>query len=300
LEVGAVSEPVRTDFGYHVIKLEQVRSSEVQSFDEVRDSLLTELKTTLADDSYYDLINKLDDTAFRAEDELASVAMEMGLELKTFEAFPRTGARDVFANSEAVVQAAFSEDVLLTGENSDIVELADDRVMVLRVAEYHPPTTKPLDEVREQIRNELAREKARRLAEEAANAFAAALEALPGDGDPAALAMEHNGTWTAAKWVERNDGAVPTEVLSQAFSLPRPSAGEPLRGTVGLSGGDYVVFTLSGVVSGTLDSIDDDELKRMRDIIALSAAEAELFAYSAETVADATVRVPEDVLDPQF
>src|SRR5690606_6314596 len=234
MDEGAVSEPVRTDFGYHVIKLERVRAAEAQSFEDVRETLLAELKTTRADDRFYDLVNELDNEAFSAFDELASVAMRTGLELKTVQAFPRTGARDVFANSEAVAPAAFSDDVLLTGENSDIVELADDHVMVLRVAEYHPPMTKPLEEVREQIRGELQREKAQRLAEEAATAFETALAALPADGDPAALAAEHNGTWSAARWVERTDGIVPTEVLSQAFSMPRPSAGQPLRATAAL------------------------------------------------------------------
>lgn len=300
LDVNAVSEPVRTDFGYHLIKLEQVRSSEVQSFEEIRESLLAELQTTLAEDTFYDLVNDLDDKAFNAEDELATVAMEMGLELKTAEAFPRTGDRNVFPNSEAVVQAAFDEEVLLTGKNSEMVDLADDHVMVLRVAEYHPPTTKPLDEVREQIREALKREKARVLAEEAAKAFEAAFAALPDDGDPAALAAEHNGTWSAPRWVERTDALVPTEVLSQAFAMPRPRAGAPLRATAALAGGDYVVFQLSGVVSGTVESIDEEERKRMRDIIALSAADSELFAYSIETVADASVRVPNDILEPRY
>src|SRR5690606_2961229 len=156
--------------------------------------------------------------------------------------------------------------------------------VVLRVAEYHPPMTKPLEEVREQIRGELQREKAQRLAEEAATAFETALAALPADGDPAALAAEHNGTWSAARWVERTDGTVPTEVLSQAFSMPRPNSAQPLQAAAALAGGDYVVFQLSGVVSGTPESIDEAERKRMREIIALSAAEAELYAYSLETV----------------
>ena len=300
LEVGAVSEPVRTDFGYHLIKLEDVRSAETQSFDDVRESLLTELQTTLAEDRFYELVNDLEENAFNAYDELATVAMETGLELETAEAFPRTGARDLFENSEAVVQAAFSEDVLLTGRNSELVELADDRVIVLRVAEYHPAMTQPLEDVRAQIRGELEREKAARLAAEAAEAFQVALAELPEDGDPAALAAEHNGMWAAAAWVERTSGVVPTEVLQQVFSMPRPDAGEALRATVALAGGDYIVFELTGVVSGTPESIDEAERERLRDIIALSAAEAELYAYAAETVADATVRVPEDVLEPQY
>jgi hypothetical protein len=93
---------------------------------------------------------------------------------------------------------------------------------------------------------------------------------------------------------------VPTEVLSQAFSMPRPDTGDAVREIVALAGGDYVVFVLSGVVSGTPESIEEDERERMREIIAQSAAEAELLAYAAETVADATVRVPDEILEPRF
>jgi hypothetical protein len=82
--------------------------------------------------------------------------------------------------------------------------------------------------------------------------------------------------------------------------MPRPESGDALRETVALAGGGYVVFELSGVVSGMPESIDEDERERMREILAQTIAQAELFAYSVETVTDATVRVPDEVLEPQF
>ena len=124
----------------------------------------------------------------------------------------------MFANSAAVVQAAFAEEIVDSGRNSELVELAEDHVLVLRVAAHHVPTTKPLEEVRDQIREELVRERAQQLAEEAAQAFLTDIEQ---GGDPAARAAAHGGTWNAPAWVARTDAAVPTEVLSAAFGMPK-------------------------------------------------------------------------------
>ena len=297
MQAGAISDPVKTDFGYHVIKLEEIRPATVRPFEAVRDELATDLKTRKAEQGFYDRANRLADRSFDAYNELATVATELNLPLKTLMGFPRTGDPAVFPNSAPVVQAAFDEQNLDTGRNSSLVELGDDQVIVLRVTAHHVATTKPLADVHDQIRDELKRDRAQQLAEQAASAF---LVGLQGAGaDPAKLAAQQNGTWTAPAPVERTNPSIPTEVLAAAFRLAKPAQGEVLRDHVALANGNHAVLVLSSVQAGTPESVPQSDRDQRQRQLADQAAYAELTGYVGSLREQATVRIPEDVLEPQ-
>jgi peptidyl-prolyl cis-trans isomerase D len=295
LQLGGVSAPVRSDFGYHIIRLDEVRAGELQSFEAVREELSVEYRTSRAEQQFYDLANRLGDRAFDAYNELATVAADMQLPLKTLSAFPRTGDPVTFTNSEPVVQAAFDADVLDSGRNSPLVELADDHVLVLPVVAHHTPLVKPLDEVHEQIRAELTLARAEALAEEAAAALRTELEQ---GGDAPMLVAERGGTWNAATWLERTDSAVPTEGLTAAFGLPKPAAGVVLREQVALANGNQAVIVLSGVMPGEPSSMTQAERDQRQRQLADQSAGAELESYVGNLRAQATVRIPEEILEP--
>jgi peptidyl-prolyl cis-trans isomerase D len=295
MQIGDISAPVRTEFGFHIIRLDEVRAGDEQSFEAVRDELAAETKTRRAENDFYDLANKLGDAAFDAYNELASVATSTELPIKTLMGFPRSGDSNAFTNSAAVVQAAFADEIVDSGRNSELVELADDHVLVVRVAAHHPSTVKPLDEVRDQIREELTLERAQQLAEEAAQGFLAALEQ---GGDPVELASARGGTWMAAAWVERTDGAVPTEVLTAAFGMPKATAAAPLREIISLASGGQAVIVLTGVEAGEPSSMTQTERDQQQEQLAEQAARAELTGYVGNVRDEATVRIPEDILNP--
>ena len=295
LQVGAISEPVRTEAGYHIIRLAEVRAGAVQPFEAVREEIAAELRTREAENEFYDRANKLGEEAFDAYDNLQPVADASGLPIKTVMGFPRTGDPAVFENSAAVVQAAFAEEIVDTGRNSEIVELAEDHVLVLRVKEHHVPTTKPLEEVRDQVREELVRERAQQLAEEAAAAFLTDIEQ---GGDPAARAAAHGGMWNAPAWVARTDAAVPTEILSAAFGMPKTDGAAPQRESVALASGGQAVIILSGVKAGEPESLTNEEREQRRQQLANQAARAELTGYAGNLRAEANVRIPDEVLNP--
>src|SRR5690606_23887522 len=226
MELGEVAGPVRTDFGWHIIRFDEVREGEERTFEEVRDELLASLRDERADDVYFDRANRLGDAAFDEFDSLERVAERLDLPLKRIERFTRSGDRSAFPNSAPIVDVVFGFNPIDVGLNSDLVELSDERVAVVRVVERFPPEQRPLSEVADDIRAALERERAEALAAEAAEAFAAALPetltaeflgaAIGGDGaeraddaddtadddaasagdSPAArLAAEHGGTW---------------------------------------------------------------------------------------------------------
>jgi peptidyl-prolyl cis-trans isomerase D len=208
--------------------------------------------------------------------------------------FSRSGDANAFANSAAVVQAAFADEVVDSGRNSELVELADDHVLVLRVAAHHVPTTRPLDEVREQIREELTRERAQQLAEEAAQAFFTAIEQ---GGDPPGLVAASGGTWIPAAWVTRTNSEVPTEVLSAAFGMPK-TAGAPQREIVALANGGQAVIVLTNVEPGEPTSMTQAERDQEQQQLADQAARAELTGYIGNVRDAATVRIPDEILNP--
>ncbi len=295
LQTGGLSEPVRTEFGFHIIRLEEVRAGEIQPFEEVREDLAAELRTREAEDEFYERANQLSDAAFEAHDELASVAAAANLPLKTVMGFPRTGDSSLFDNSAAVVQAAFSDEIVDSGRNSEAIELAEDHVLVLRVTEHHVSTTKPLDEVREQIREELVRERALERAEEAAQAFLTDIER---GADPAERAMAHGGMWNPAAWVTRTDEGVPTEVLSTAFGMPKAVSGAPQRQIIALANGGQAVVVLTGVEPGEPATMTQDERDQRQRQLADQAARTELTAYAGNVRESADVRIPDDILNP--
>jgi peptidyl-prolyl cis-trans isomerase D len=294
MQVGEVSAPVRTEFGFHIIRFDELRAGELQPFEAARDELAGETRTRRAENEFYDRANQLGDAAFDAYDELATVATAAGLPVKTLMGFPRSGDPNAFANSAAVVQAAFADEIVDSGRNSELVELADDHVLVLRVTAHHVPTVKPLDEVREQIREELTRERAQQLAEEAAQAF---LTAVQQGNDPAERATALGGTWMPVAWVMRTDDTVPTEVLSAAFGMPKTS-GAPQREIIALSNGGQAVIVVTGVEPGEPTSMTQSERDQRQQQLADQAARAELTGYIGSIRNSATVRIPDEILNP--
>ncbi len=157
--------------------------------------------------------------------------------------------------------------------------------------------SKPLQEVHDQIRDELKRARAQELAEQAAQTFLTAIQAP--NADPAALAAQQNGSWTAPAWVERTNATVPTEVLAAAFGLPKPAQGEVRREHVALANGSHAVLVLSNVQPGTPDAMPQAERDQRQRQLADQSAYSELTGYVGTLREQATVRIPQDVIEPQ-
>ena len=320
LSAGEVAGPVQTDFGYHVIKLDEVRAGAAPTLAEVRDELAAEYQTREAEDLFYEQANRLEELAFDAYDELASVATALGVPLETVTGYPRSGNPELFANNAPVVQAAFDEELIASGNNSRLIELTDDRelgddrVIVLRVTAHHPPVPLPLESVAEDIREELARAAAEDLANAAATAFLADLDApvgassardLPAVGassarDLQSAAEARGGTWYASRSVERTDAQVPTETLAAAFAVRPPLPAGGIRQVVPMASGDTTVFLLTAVMPGDPATVPLEQRDRQQVELANEAALSEMTGYAADVRDRATIRIPDEVLNPQF
>jgi peptidyl-prolyl cis-trans isomerase D len=297
MDVGTVAGPVNTNFGSHLIKLDEVRAGESQPFEAVRDELAEEYRLSRADEGFYARATELADRSFDAYNELATVATQLSLPLKTFQGFTRSGSVSPFTNNAPVVQAAFSPDVLQDGANSGPVELAEDHVLVLRVSAHHPPVEQSFEAVHDEVRQALVLAEAQRLAADAAQAF---IDGYSADADPEALATSLGGEWHAPVWIERSEATLPTQVVSTAFRLGKPAEGSPRLEPVPLASGDYAVLRLSAVEAGDPDAVTVDERTMAGRQLTDQAAMLELTGYANEIRDEATVRIPDQVLNPTY
>jgi peptidyl-prolyl cis-trans isomerase D len=298
MSTGELVGPVKTQFGFHVIQLEDIRAGELKTFEQVRAELAETLSQNRAEDLFFEKANELADRSFEAFNELESVSESLGLPLKTLTGFTRSGGFAEFPFSAPIADAAFSEAVLESGENSSLIDLGGDDVVVLRVTDHRPPVEQPLEAVRDQIRQRLIREAAEQKAREQGEALLAEMGAA---ADIQSLVVARGATWNEPAWVGRSGAEAPTEVVARAFREIAPADGDQAR-TVGvpLASGDYAVLVLSGVQPGQPEAIARAERDQRKEQLAAQASMFEVAAYVSSLRADARVRIPEDVLGQDF
>ena len=290
MESGTVSEPVRSEFGWHLIRLEEVEQSGGASFDEVRDDLLAEYRSRQAEDRYYDDAEALAQLAFENPDSLQPAAEALGYEIEVIEGVTRQGGPGIAANP-SVLNAAWSPTVFEERQNSTVIEVGEGEATALRVAEYHPPEQRPLQEVAEQITAELRREGAAARIDE----LTAEAETRLAAGEPVAeVAAALSGDHVSGLTVVREDVTAPPAVVRAAFTAPRP-AGAPEVSRAQGPNGQFVVRVLSATPGG-LDLLPPEEQRQFRDRARGARASQELQAYLEDMRDRADVTVYENAL----
>lgn len=277
-----VSAPVRTEYGYHLIKLLGVEAPEVPTFASLKDKLTRELKTQQVEQRFVEVTKQLEDSAFEASD-LSQPAQDLGLKVQTSAPFGREGGDGITAN-RAVVQAAFSDEVISEGSNSNALELDPETVVVLRVKEHRKPEQLPVDAVAKNISEQLAREKATAELKAKADKLIAGLR----DGSIAPSAAYEGQSWKVQEAVTRaQDGIDPAE-LQAVFRLAKPEAKDkPVFGSVVLADGSLAVLQLKGVNEGAAAS--DEEKQQIRRYLASRAGQQDFSAYRKQLEAKADI-----------
>lgn len=246
LQPGELSEPVRTPFGFHLIKVDLIEPEQISAFETVRDQLHEELAQQQAEAMYYELGERLASLAYEMPDSLEPVAEELGLEVVRSDWFSREGGEGPLGNPK-VVAAAFSPEVLENGNNSDLIEPEPNvlRAIVVRVAEHRSAAVRPLDEVREEILAAIRTEKAGAAARTAAETMLEQLQA-----GETWEALPENVVTTTSGLVDRYAAEVPVAVRERAFTLPAPAEGAASYGIAELDDGDVVLVRLTEVRDG--------------------------------------------------
>lgn len=243
LKDGEVSQLVQTRDGQHIVKLLETRQPEVAELDELKDSIIDELKQDKASAIYIEKLELLKDEAFSA-DQLQPVAAALDLDIQTTSKFSRAGGAGIAANRQ-VAQAAFAENVLYDGANSEVIELNDGKAIVLRLKEHEEPSVKPLDSVKNQITTILTNERAKEaMRTQVAEALVKAKDSQI-DG------------WVIKKAAGRNAEGVDAKVLNKAFSMPVVE-GESTFASVDTASG-AVIIRLDAINNVETVEVSEDE-----------------------------------------
>lgn len=252
LEVNAVSAPVTTDAGVHFIKLLAVQQQDYILADE-SSRIERELVREATSEELAAKLELLKELSFNA-DSLAEVAEDVGLDLGTSEAFSRAGGTGITA-IPAVVSASFSDEVVVDGYASEVLDLGGDRYVVVKLKEYIDIRQKELSEVRDDVVSALSQQKAQ--AELDARGAELLQLALGGDSIED-IAKAQKLDWQVGNSVNRQDTSVDSEVRDRVFTLPKPSDNPASEGFY-VSNGDYVVVSLLKAVPGDSSKVSSSE-----------------------------------------
>lgn len=248
---GDVSEPVVSQFGVHLIQLDSITPESGKPFEEVKDEIIAERQQNEADREFFDLREQISEQAFDNPDSLEPAADAAGLEIKTSDWIDsETDSGPVLSNPQ-VMAAVFSPDVLNDELNSEVIEVGDRHVVVLRVLEHEEPRQKTLEEVRDEVVASLKSERASEMLKVRQDAALVKLA----EGESAAAVAEGDEFATAIEQVVLGRQSTELEggVVSSIFSLPKPVAGSDAVTTAErLSNGDLLALRL--------DSVDVPEL----------------------------------------
>jgi peptidyl-prolyl cis-trans isomerase D len=245
MQVGDVSELVRTQFGFHIIKLIDIKGSEIPPLADVRTELVKEIKQRQIDDRFYEQLEQLTDTAYENPDNLQAAADALGLEIKVTDWISESaGDGTDIGKYPQVRAAAFSDDVLESGNNSEPLEVGQNDAIVVRIKDREAAHPTPIEDVKDKIVAALTQEQA---AKAARNKGEQLLQKLQEGAATKDLADADGLTYQQADAVGRDAPGHNPELVREVFRLPRPSAQEPVDKGLELDNGDYAVVQLKAV-----------------------------------------------------
>ena len=258
LALDQVSAPVLTDAGFHLIKATDIKLGDKPSFEDRKLVLSQRIQLAAAEADFIKAVENLRDLAFNSEG-LSATAQELSLERSQSNFISQSTADGILANSQ-VLAAAYSEDVLKDGNNSEVLELASDHFIVINVVEHRPPAARPFAEVKAAIMTQLTAEQSTELALQLSEDYIAALSSGASLED---VAKAQGYEWQAEQNITRNTASVTADLLSAVFAIPA-SSNTVVNKAVSLANGDVAVIQLEAVKNGNLQQFSTAEQRDLK------------------------------------
>ncbi len=240
--VGELSQVVESEFGYHIIKLTDLQPGETKPLAEVKEDIRTELAKVEKADLFYEQQTELAELSFEVADTLEDAAAAVGAQVQTTPWLAR-GQLSAPLNEANVQAAIFSPELLEDRVNSEVLDLGNEHVIVVRIADHKPAATKPLAEVSEQIKQTLIAEKATAKAKEQGEELFAELQSGTSLN---AIAQQAGVEMQSEDALNRRSFSVAPALVEQVFKLAHPQDG-PVVDMVELNNGNIALVALKSV-----------------------------------------------------
>jgi peptidyl-prolyl cis-trans isomerase D len=263
MKPGEIRGPVKTQFGYHIIRLEEVQPVKTRTFEEARPDLESQLRRDRASDRFGDIQEQLQRKLEEPGADFDALAKELHLQTGQVAEFLRGTGGAPLGTSPELQDAAFSSAVLDEHRIGGPVMVGEDRIVIIKALAHHKPTPKPLAAVRDDIIAAIRKEHGTAAAIKAADAARARLESGASFDEVTRAA---GATAEPARFVGRDDPSIPAQLRELVFKSPRPAGSKPVYRSLPLTGGGATVVVITQVKSDTAQAADL-ESKRIGETI---------------------------------
>ncbi|TSA40036.1 MAG: peptidylprolyl isomerase [Methylococcaceae bacterium] len=286
LRLNEVSEPVKSAFGYHLIKVTELLPAEIKAFDTVKEDLLKAYQKVQAENAFYEEAEGLTELSYQNPDNLHTVAESLGLTIQKTTLFTKDSGEGVAADAK-VRGAAFTDEVL-QGNNSSAIELGADKVVVLRLLAHKPAASKELSAVTKEIVTVILNEKAKNVAVEKAKQILTRLEA---NESLVKLAEENKLSLKSLNSLTRRSTEVELPLREAIFKAAKPVLNKPSIFSVPMANGDQVILSLHKVTEGVMSDDEKKQLEVAKKNIANTFAQEEFNAVLSSLEASADIKI---------
>lgn len=282
MKPGEVSEPVETQYGFHVIRLTNVKGGETRTFEDARSQIETELKRQRAGRRFAEMAEQFNNIVFEQSDTLQPAAELAKESVRQSGWITREHAPDQILNNPKLRQAVFSEDVIANKRNSPVVEVTPGVLVAARLLEHKPAAMQPFAEVAAAIEKKLTLQRAAQLA---AQEGRQRVEKLKQGG-------EAEVKWGAAQLVGRAEAKGYSEaVLRQAFRVD--TAKLPAYAGIDMPNGGYTLIRVSRVVEP--EKIDPERRKQVAEALRQLRGQEAMLAYVESLKQKNAVRISKEL-----
>ena len=292
LSVDEVSGPVISDFGVHIVMLTEDSENVFQSFEEVADRIERQLKSSEVELIYAQRLGDLSNLAFETGN-LETISEELGLDVLISGTFGRTGGSGIFSN-QGLIAAAFSEEVLLEGNNSEVVELSLSQAVVLNVLLFNEAAVLPIEEVEPEIaviiRTQMEREAVQALNDQL-------LTNIENDELVDQLLADNEIEWLTEEGTSRGAVTVNREILAKVFSMSLADSDTSTYDNLTLTNDTAVIIELNSINAGSIATLPQIDRENIVSGMVADLGNSDFQAYMSNLQENADIE--SSILDEQ-